>query len=413
MTDPIKPPPRKDPQARIKTALVPPVPRSRAALQMSAAASRAELYLQICRACSGVHYPARDACPTCLSTDLQWRPVAPEGRVIASTAIHATTDPYFRERLPWRVGTVQMRAGPVLVAHLHGEVATDDSVGLRALLDKSGNAVLIALPLKGTATMADDPLLRELTASPKHRRVLVTDARSATGQAVARALGEAGASEIYLGVAAPWLPFEGQETLCRISGAEVVPLDLTDTQSVRDLAAEFGGKTDIIVNTADHVRAGGVISRGEVTTSRDEFEVNVFGLQRLAQHFGPSMVARGADGVRSATAFVDVLSVHALANWAEFGAYAASAAARHSVLQCLRGEMRAGGIRVMSIFTGPVDDVWRQPLPPPKVAPEAIARAVVSALETGTEESFVGDIAKDVLARWQDSPKVLERELQG
>jgi short-subunit dehydrogenase len=117
--------------------------------------------------------------------------------------------------------------------------------------------------------------------------------------------------------------------------------------------------------------------------------------------------------VNAAVALVDILPVYALANWREFGGHSASAAARHSLLQCLRGEMRAGGVWVMSIFTGPVDDDWRQPLPPPKVAPAAIARTVVQALEHGIEESFVGDIAKDVLARWQDNPKVLERELQG
>ena len=148
-------------------------------------------------------------------------------------------------------------------------------------------------------------------------------------------------------------------------------------------------------------------------STKDEFEVNVFGLQRLAQMFGPGMVARGADGVRAATAFVDVLSVYGLANWQQFGSHSASAAARLSMLQCVRGEMRAGGVRVMSVFTGPIDDDWHQPVPPPKVTPEAVARAVVTALEQGIEESFVGDVAKDVLARWTDDPKVLERELQG
>ena len=67
----------------------------------------------------------------------------------------------------------------------------------------------------------------------------------------------------------------------------------------------------------------------------------------------------------------------------------------------------------MSVFCGPIDDDWHQPVPPPKVAPVAVARAVITALEQGIEESFVGDIAKDVLARWQDNPKVLERELAG
>ena len=73
--------------------------------------------------------------------------------------------------------------------------------------------------------------------------------------------------------------------------------------------------------------------------------------------------------------------------------------------------MRPGGVRVMSVFTGPVDDDWRQHVPPPKVAPARIARAVVTALEEGREESFVGDVAEDIAARFLDDPKVLEREL--
>ena len=413
MTDPIQPPPRKDPQKRTRSPLLPPVPRSRAAIQMSAAAARGVLRLQTCADCGTCSYPPRDACPKCLSTRLEWRDVPEGGQIIAETTVQTTTDAYFRERTPWRVGTVRLDAGPVIMAHLHGDVAAPARCRVRAMLDKSGNAVLIALPEQDTPHMADDPQIRELTAAPKHRRVLVTDGRSGVGQAVARALSDAGASVVFVGVATPWLPFDGQDALANMPNVEIVPLDITDANSVRELAGEIGGKTDILINTADHVRPGGVLSRQGMATTRDEFEVNVFGLQRLAQHFGPGMVGRGADGVNAAVALVDILPVYALANWREFGGHSASAAARHSLLQCLRGEMRAGGVRVMSVFTGPVDDDWRQPLPPPKVAPAAIARTVVQALEHGIEESFVGDIAKDVLARWQDNPKVLERELQG
>lgn len=413
MTQPIAPPPRKDPLKRTRSPLLPPVPRSRATVQMSAAAARGLLCLQTCADCGHVSYPPRDACPSCLSTRLVWRETRDTGQIIAETTVRTTTDAYFRERTPWRVGTVRLDAGPVLMAHLHGDIAAPARCRIRAMLDKSGNAVLIALPEQETPHMADDPQFRELTATPKHRRVLISDGRTAVGQAMAQALSDAGASIVFVGIATPWLPFDGREALEAIPKVEIVPLDITDANSVRELAGEIGGKTDILINTADHVRPGGVLSRQGLTTARDEFEVNVFGLQRLAQQFGSGMIGRGADGVNAATALVDILPVYALANWGAFGGHSASAAARHSLLQCLRGEMRAGGVRVMSVFTGPVDDDWRQPLPPPKVAPAAIARAVVQALENGTEESFVGDIAKDVLARWQDNPKVLERELQG
>lgn len=413
MTEPIPAPPRKDPQARTRTPLLPPVPRSRAAVQMSAAAARGALRLQHCRDCGTVAYPPRDACPACLSTRLDWRDTDGTGDALAETTVQTTPDRYFRERMPWRVGTVRLAAGPTLMAHLHGDVVVPGPVRVCAYLDKSGNAVLMALPKGETPNMADDVQLRELTATPRHRRALVTDGRTVLGQEVAKALIDAGASEVFVGIATPWMPFDGRAALEAIGGVEIVPLDITDTKSVQELAGEIGGKTDILVNTADHVRPGGVMCRHGLGTTRDEFEVNVFGLQRLAQFFGPGMVGRGADGVRAATAFVDVLSVYGLMNWGEFGSHSASTAARLSMVQCLRGEMRAGGVRVMSVFAGPIDDDWHQPVPPPKVAPAAVARAVIRALEGGIEESFVGDVAKDVLTRWEDNPKVLERELQG
>lgn len=413
MTDPIPAPPRRDPQKRTKTPLLPPEPRSRASLKASAAAARGTLRLQVCAECGHVAWPPRDGCPNCLSVRLDWREMPEGGEAIAETTVHTTPDRYFRERMPWRVGTVRLDAGPVLMAHLHGDVTVPGRVRVRAYLDKSGSAVMMALPEEETANMADDRQLRELTASPKHRRALVTDGRTDVGQAVARALRKAGASEVFVGVATPWMPFEGRDALAAEEGIELVDLDLTDASSVRELAGEIGGKTDILVNTADHVRPGGVLARHGLATTRDEFEVNVFGLQRLAQEFGPGMVARGADGVRAAAALVDVLSVYGLANWREYGGHSASSAARASLLQCLRGEMRSGGVRVMAVFHGPIEDDWHQPVPPPKVLPDAIARAVVAALEGGIEESFVGDIAKDVLARWEDNPKVLERELWG
>ena len=122
MTEPIPAPPRRDPQLRTRTPLLPPQPRSRAALQMSAAAARGALRLQQCADCGAVAYPPRDACPGCLSTRLDWRDTPQAGEAIAETTVHTTPDSYFRERMPWRVGTVRLDAGPMLMAHLHGDV---------------------------------------------------------------------------------------------------------------------------------------------------------------------------------------------------------------------------------------------------------------------------------------------------
>jgi len=120
---------------------------------------------------------------------------------------------------------------------------------------------------------------------------------------------------------------------------------------------------------------------------------------------------RGADGINNSAAWVNILSVYALSNWPAFGAYSASQAACLSLSHCLRAELRPGGVRVMNLFTGPVDTEWFQTVPPPKVAPRAIAQAIVSGLKGGLEEMYVGDVAEEIRQRLAANPKALEREL--
>ena len=89
----------------------------------------------------------------------------------------------------------------------------------------------------------------------------------------------------------------------------------------------------------------------------------------------------------------------------------AAQAAAFSLSQTLRAEMRSAGIRVVNVFPGPIDDEWTQLVPPPKLAPAALAKAVVKALKDGVEDIYPGDVAQDLFAKWQDSAKVLEREM--
>ena len=67
----------------------------------------------------------------------------------------------------------------------------------------------------------------------------------------------------------------------------------------------------------------------------------------------------------------------------------------------------------MNVYTGPTDDEWHQPLPPPKVAPVALARSVVQGLIDGLEDVYCGDVARDMAERWKRDAKVLEREMTG
>jgi NAD(P)-dependent dehydrogenase (short-subunit alcohol dehydrogenase family)/uncharacterized OB-fold protein len=413
VTQPLARPKRKNPLRRTRQPLYPQSIRSRTAQGLTAAAAQGSFQLQKCAECAHVFYPPRDACPNCLSAHVPFIPVDNRGVLTVETTIRTSTDPYFRERMPWRAGLTKLDAGPVILTHLHGDVKEGDYVRLELKLDKGGAPVLIALPEKDTPHMSDDPQLREMTCDPKYRRVLITDGRTAVGQAMAKAFSEAGANIVFVGVADAWKPFPGQGSLAKIDRVETVPLDVTDTESVTELAEQNAGRIDIIVNTAEHVRPGGILARRGLTVAREEMDIRYFGLMRLAQAFGPAMRSRGADGVNSAAAFVNLLSVHALMNWPAFGAYSAVEAACLSAAQCLRAELRPGGIKVLNAFFGPLDTEWFQAVPPPKVAPAALAKAVVQGLQRGLEDVFVGDIAEDVRARLAVNPKALERELAG
>ena len=411
MTEALKRPPKKDPQQRTVSPTLPPHSRSRKAIAFSAAAAEGRFALQVCERCDQVTYPPREVCPKCWSMALAWQDVVDGGELIAATTLRTSVNTYFRERMPWRIGTIKLDAGPTVVAHIHGDVAEYARVRMIARTDKSGQGVLMALPEQETANMADDRQLRELTCDPKHRRVLVTDGRTELGQSTVKAVSAAGAARIYVGIAEEWRPYAGSDELKKIAGVEIMPLDITDTISVSELAGEIGGKTDILINTAEHVRPGSSMERDGILTARDEMETNYFGLLRLIQSFGPGMRARGADGDNSACAWVNLLSVYALCNWPAYGTTSASQAAAYSISQCLRGEFAGSGVKVINVLFGPLEESWRQPLPPPKVTPQRLADAVIHALQQGIENVSLGPVAEDVMRRFKEDPFALEREI--
>jgi NAD(P)-dependent dehydrogenase (short-subunit alcohol dehydrogenase family)/uncharacterized OB-fold protein len=381
---------------------------------LTAAATEGRFELQVCTACGTSQYPPRDACSRCLCGDLKWSLQDGRGELISDSMLHVSHDLYFRERMPWRLGMVRLASGPVLITHLHGDVpAAPSEVRVVARLDKSGQAALIALPPTDTANMSDDRQLREMTCDPKFRKVLVTDGKTAVGQEIVKAVIAAGADVVWLGFAEPWKQLPGFADIAALPQVTPLPLDLTNSESVKQIAAQIGAKVDIVINNAEVHRTHGISSRNGVDVAHAEMDVNYFGLLRLAQEFGGVMRARGADGQSGAVAWVNLLSIYALSNFPPHGTFSASKAAALSLAQCLRAEMRPAAIRVINAFPGPIDDEWNQLVPPPKLAPRALAQAIVGALQNGTEDIYPGDVAQEWRARWRENPKILERELAG
>ena len=412
MTTPLSPPKKKDPLARTRQPTQPPGNRSREAQGLTAIAAVGRFALQTRADCGRVQYPPRQICGQCLGDDLPWKDVNPLGTLLAETKLHHANDLFFRDRIPWRLGMVHMDAGPSVVAHLAEDCGQGDRVKLSLNLDRSGHAAMTARPENSTPQQEDDLQLRELSMDPKDRRILIVNGKTPLGLALARSFQAAGAREIFIGYCEPWKASAPLEKIKTMDDTTLFPLDVTDTDSVEELAAMLGGKVEILVNNSYHLRPGGVVDRMDLNISRDEMEIHYFGLQRLAGTFGPAMRARGADGNHGACAWVNVLSAYAQVNNPHFGTYSASQAAARSLTQCLRAELRSGGIRVVNAYVGPLDDEWHQMVPPPKLGARIVAEHIVKALQRGQEDLPIGAVAEEIAQRLAENPKEIEREIK-
>lgn len=404
-------PPRKNPLQRTAAPLLPPARRSRAAQGLTRAAAQGQFALHTCQACQAVSYPPRDACPKCLSENLIVAPVPNGGTILSVTTIQISGEPYFRRLVPARQALIALDCGPTIVAEVRPDCAAGIRVRASLHLDKAGQPVIYARPEHGDANSDSDPHWRELVADPLHRRCLITDGRNPVALPLAKALLAAGAAKVVVGISERWKPFAEAAKLEALGSVELVDLDLADDQSVSALASDYGAKTDILLHTALHLRPGSVFSGAELLKARDAMEVSYFGALRLAHHFGPVMRSRGADRDNSAAAWVNLLSIFAHLSWPGFAAYSATQAASLSFSQALRAEMRGSGVRVLDVFTGPMEIDWLEHLPPPKVQPSAVANEIVAALKGGEEERWVGDVAKDFRERFTANPKEIERDL--
>ena len=359
-----------------------------------------------------MQYPPQPFCGKCLHEKLYWQELPGGATLLSETQLTHSNDLYFRERLPCRVGTLKLDAGPAVIALLTDRLRGPEArarVSLR--LNRAGQALLIAQPEAEEDMDPQDKLLKELSCDPRSRKVLVADGKTVVGQALVRAFSDAGAETIWVGYADPWKKLPGLDALAQVRGVKLVPLDITASRSVNALGAQIGAKVDIVVNNAEVHHADSVLGRRGTEHARMEMDVNYLGLLRLSQAFAPALKARAVDGPDHAVAWVNLLSIFALSSFPGHGTFSASKAAALSLAQSLRADMLPSGIRVLNVFPGPVDDEWNQNVEPPKLAPRALASAVVKALLAGVEDVYPGEVAQEWWARWRDNPKALEREL--
>lgn len=84
--------------------------------------------LQRCADCGTWQYPRRDVCRSCLSDALAMADDPGLGRLLATSDLHRSLEPDLAARLPLRIGTVLLDAGPHLICFVADGLAPDERV---------------------------------------------------------------------------------------------------------------------------------------------------------------------------------------------------------------------------------------------------------------------------------------------
>jgi short-subunit dehydrogenase len=216
--------------------------------------------------------------------------------------------------------------------------------------------------------------------------VLVTGATGGLGQAIARRLTAAGARVVLSGRRGDVL-----DALATEIGGEVAPADLTDAQSVRDLAAAHAD-VDILVANAG-LSASGVIESWTEEQIDRALDVNLRSAIILARMLVPHMVQRGSGHL------VFMSSLAGKSPTAGASIYNATKFGLRGFAGGLRAELHGTGVGVSAIFPGFIRDAGmfaqtgaKLPLGVGTKSPAQVADATLRAIERNKAEVDVAPV---------------------
>ncbi len=217
--------------------------------------------------------------------------------------------------------------------------------------------------------------------------VLVTGANRGIGKAIAKSFLEAGAAKLYAAVRRP----ESARPLVDQYGDRVVPIefDLSKPDTITT-AAQTARDVQVVVNNGGILRTADPLDPEAIEKFREELDVNVFGLMRVAQAFAPALK-------KTKGTLVQLNSVASLRNFAQFTTYSASKAASYSITQGLHDVLGEDGVTVVSVHPGPINtDMADEAGLPEGDPPEVVAEAILQAVKHDTYHVFPDTMAKQI-----------------
>ena len=84
------------------------------------ATAQGKLLIKSCNACGHVFFYPRNHCPSCWSTDTEWKESSGRGTVYTFTVVYQNDLPPFRDRVPYVVAIVELEEGVRMTSNIEG-----------------------------------------------------------------------------------------------------------------------------------------------------------------------------------------------------------------------------------------------------------------------------------------------------
>ncbi len=221
--------------------------------------------------------------------------------------------------------------------------------------------------------------------------VLITGANRGLGLAFARTALARGARKVYAGARDP--------SSVTLAGVVPIKLDVTNPDDIAAAAHQCSDVT-LLINNAGIAATGGFLSDTSVASAQRHFDTNVFGPLRLTQAFAPVLATHGGGAI------LNVLSIASWINGPLLGVYGMSKSAAWAMTNGTRIELRDQHTQVLALHVSFIDTDLTRGFDVPKLAPDAVVRSALDALEAGASEVLADDLTRQVHAGLSADPAV-------